>query len=110
MIQYLPAAIMFLITVMVSALFVMPAKRWVPENGVIRFYWRGVWAFLVGITAISGGFNTLLLLDYPAVGGMQMAVNVLVPGFVAFVVLAWFHIVGIGALKALGRAFHRTTA
>ena len=102
MIQYLPAAIMFFATVAVSALFFVPIKRWSPEKGVVRFYWRGVWLFLVAITSVSGGFNTLLLLDYPAVTGMQLAVNVLVPGFVAFVVIGWIHMVGL-SLLGLGR-------
>jgi len=102
MIQYLPAAIMFLATVALAALFFVPIKRWSPENGVVRFYWRGVWLFLVAIASVSGGFNTLLLLDFPAVMGMQLAVNVLVPGFVLFVVMGWFHMVGL-SLLGLGR-------
>ena len=102
MIHYLPPLIMFLVTVGVVALFVLPIKRVRPESGVLRFYWRGVWLFLVAITCVAGAMNTLVLLGIDVVSETEAGLNLLLPAFVVFVVVGWFHTVGLGMLK-LGR-------
>ena len=93
---------MFLVTVGVVALFVLPMKKVRPESGVLRFYWRGVWLFLIAITCVAGAMNTLVLLDIDVVAETEKGLNLLLPAFVVFVVVGWFHTVLLGAVK-LGR-------
>jgi len=77
----------------------LPIRRWSPSDGVVRFYWIGVWVFLIAITCIAGGMNTLVLLDVDAVAVTERLLNLILPGFVGFVVLGWFHMILRGALK-----------
>ena len=102
MIHYLPPLIMFLVTVGVVALFVLPIKKVRPASAVLRFYWRGVWLFLVAITCVAGAMNTLVLLGIDVVRETETGLNLLLPAFVAFVMVGWFHTMGLGVLK-LGR-------
>ena len=108
MTQLIAPAIMFLVTVGVVALFVLPMRRWRPDSAIVRFYWKGVWMFLIAITAVAGGMNTLLLLGIDAVEVTQFCLNVLLPSFVGFVVLGWFHMVGFGLIKAARLAVRRS--
>ena len=107
MIQFLPSIIMFFVTVGVVSLFVLPILKVRFESGVLRFYWRGVWGFLIAITCVAGAMNTLVLINIDVVSVTETALNLLLPGFVLFVVVGWFHTVLLGATK-LGRKALKT--
>jgi len=94
MAHYIPAFIMFMITVIVTSLFFMPVTRFPMKNKLVNFYWCGFWVFLSIITAISGGGNTLMLARIDAYSlstGMLTGVMV---SFVLFVMFAWFRLSG----------------
>jgi len=94
MAHYIPAFIMFIITVIVTSLFFMPVTRFPMKNKLVNFYWCGFWVFLSIITAISGGGNTLMLARIDAYSlstGMLTGVMV---SFVLFVMFAWFRLSG----------------
>jgi len=93
---------MFLVTVGVVALFVLPIKKVRPESPTLRFYWRGVWMFLIAITCVAGAMNTLVLMGIDVVEVTEKGLNLLLPAFVAFVMIGWCHTVLLGAVK-LGR-------
>ena len=101
MIQILPPAIMFAVTVAVCALFALPLRRVSPKSPVVRFYWRGVWMFLMAITAVAGAMNTLVLMDIDAVEITETLLNILLPAFVLFVVVGWFHSLGTALVRTL---------
>lgn len=96
---FMPALVMFLITVGVCALFSFPPRRWPAKRPALQFYWAGSWMFLVAIAGLSGGASTLMLLGVDAVAAVEWAGAVLVPAFSAFVVLGWLHTVGWGLLR-----------
>ena len=104
----MPAIIMFAATVLVCALWAWPARRWQPTDGTVRFYWRGVWMFLVAITSVAGAMNTLSLLGMDAVEPTEWALRVLLAGFVLFVVVGWFQLVGLALLRGAARLSRRT--
>ena len=87
--QFLPAAIMFLITVAIGALFWLPAIKVVQKCSIIKFYWMGFWAFLGGIVALSGAQSVLVILGQDVerfASAMLVGVSA---AFVLFVVFAW---------------------
>ena len=109
MAQFLPAAIMFLVTVLVSAALIVPVRAWAPKQDTVRLYWTGTWLFLVAIAAVAGAMNTLTLLGLDVVGPVTVALNALLVGLVGFVVLGWFHLVGLGIVTGVVAAVRRTT-
>ena len=100
MVHYLPPFIMFMATVAMAALLALPITRWRPTNRVVRFYWRGVWAMFMAIAGVSGGMSTLTLLGIDVAAETQLVLDLLLPGVVALTVVGWFHLVGLGLLKA----------
>lgn len=109
MISYIPALIMFLITVGVVSLFIVPVTAFPMKNKLVNFYWAGFWLFLALIAAISGGSNTLMLLRVDAMDtSMNMLAGILA-SFVLFVVFGWFRLSGkalwLGYLRVKARFF-----
>ena len=90
--QYLPAIIMFSITIIVVSLFCIPVTAFPKKNKLVNFYWIGFWVFLAIIASIAGGMNTLLIMGYNS----ETAANALLAGvntsFICFVVFAWFRL------------------
>ena len=56
-----PSILMFVATVLVSGLLIMPALKFNIKHDLTRFYWRGFWAFLCLIAAFAGGQQILML-------------------------------------------------
>ncbi|PHR94332.1 MAG: hypothetical protein COA69_01685 [Robiginitomaculum sp.] len=87
--QYIAAAIMFFITVGVTALFWLPASKIKQKCKIVNFYWVGVWVFLCGLVALSGAQSVLIILGQD----VQRFANAILVGvsasFVAFVMFAW---------------------
>ena len=87
--QYIAASIMFFITVGFTALFWLPVIRFKQKNPLLRFYWKGFWTFLSGITALAGGQSVLIILGFD----VQIIATALLFGttaaFVVFVMFAW---------------------
>lgn len=99
----LPASIMFLITVGVASLFMVPVTTFPMRNKLVNFYWAGFWVFLALIASISGASNTLMLMR---VDVDTVSLNVLagvLAAFVFFVVFGWFRLSGKAIWVALTR-------
>ena len=100
--QYLAAFIMFVITTGFAAMFWFPALKFVQRCHVVNFYWMGFWAFLGGLTALSGAQAVLTILGQD----VQKFAGALLVGmsaaFVVFVMFAWGRLTlkGIGALAS----------
>lgn len=88
---YLPALIMFTITVVVVGLCFLPAT-YERKTPLLNFYWVGLWLFIGLIAAIAGGEQTVMLagMESPELAlRLQKSVSVC---FVLFVVFAWFRL------------------
>ena len=92
LIHILPALIMFAITVAFVTVFFVPAAAFPQKNELINFYWVGIWVFLGVIAALSGGNQTLGLMDVNTnivANGVLSAITLC---FIIFVVFAWFRL------------------
>ena len=102
--QFIPAAIMFFITVGVAALFWLPAIKVVQRCDILKFYWMGFWAFLGGLVALSGAQSVLIILGQD----VQQIANALLVGvsaaFVVFVMFAWARLSLRGAAHIFNKA------
>ncbi len=101
--QFLPAAIMFFITVGMAALFWLPAIKIAQKCHIVKFYWMGFWAFLGGIAALSGAQSVLVILGQD----VERFANAILVGvsaaFVVFVMFAWARLSFRGAAQLLNR-------
>lgn len=110
MIHLIPPLIMFVFTVGLCTLLWLPVRLWRPASGPVRVYWTGVWAALVAIGSVSGAMNMFLLLGMDVVAPVELLLNLLLGGLVAFVVVGWFHLVGAGLVRGVFGAVRRLRA
>lgn len=99
---YLPALIMFAITVVVVGLCFLPAT-YERKTPLLNFYWVGLWLFIGLIAAIAGGEQTVMLagMESPELAlRLQTSVSVC---FVFFVIFAWFRLSGVALLAGIRR-------
>jgi len=92
LIQFMPAIIMFAITLGFVTLFFIPVTAYKQKNDLIRFYWVGAWIFLAMITAFSGGSETLTMLKYDTGNIPTAFLTALTVCFVAFIMFGWFRL------------------
>lgn len=103
--EFLPATIMFLITIGFTSILISPAKAFPRKNELANFYWTGCWTFLSFIAALSGASSTLMLLGFDPTHFMTHAImSAAVASFVCFVVFGWFRLSG-AALMVLIRKY-----
>jgi hypothetical protein len=97
--QIIAVAIMFLATVFTAALFFVPVTCFARKKPLTNFYWCGFWAFLALITGFAGASSTMMLLgaEDPAISNFML--SSLTSAYVAFVVIAWFHLTGRAAFS-----------
>lgn len=88
----LPVLIMFLYTVLSTALFFIPITKFPRKNKLLNFYWVGFWAFLVIIAAIAGSSSTLKMIGYDASQSSKLMLAGISASFVFFVMFAWFRL------------------
>ncbi len=99
---FLPAAIMFSVTVVAVTAFLIPAT-FERASKLLNFYWVGVWVFLAMITSISGGAQTVDMLGLdtmPLAARLQFSATLC---FVLFVVFGWFRLSGVALLMGFRR-------
>ncbi len=98
--QWAPTLIMLVITFVAIGVLLLPTLVKY-ESKVVNFYWAGFWRFLALIAFVAGGSTALSLMDIP----VDPVSNIILTGilyiYVAFVVLAWFHICGSTFTKGL---------
>jgi len=97
--QYVAAAIMFLTTVGFASLFWLPAVKVKQKNQLVEFYWTGFWAFLVGLTALSGAQAVLVILGQDVEKFGQAALIGFSASFTLFVMFAWARLSLLGLTK-----------
>lgn len=103
MTHFLPAAIMFFITIGFTALFVLPAIRYPRKSKLINFYWSGFWVYLAIIASLSGAANTLFIMSYDAMTFADAVLAGVSASFVVFVIFAWFRLSGSFIIAAFKR-------
>lgn len=84
-----PAAIMFTITVVFTAVFMFPAFKFTQKSKLISFYWTGLWSFLGWIAALSGAKGILQILGYDVHRFGNAVLTGMTAAFVFFVMFAW---------------------
>lgn len=87
--QYIAAAIMFLITVGVTALFWLPALKVAQKCEIVKFYWVGFWAFLGGLVALAGAQSVLIILGHDVQKFASAILAGVTASFVLFVMFGW---------------------
>jgi len=87
--QYIAATIMFFITVGFAALFWLPVLRFKQKNPLLRFYWKGFWAFLSGLSALAGLQSVLIILGFDVQKITTALLFGVTASFVVFVMFAW---------------------
>lgn len=87
--QYIAAAMMFFITIGFTALFWLPALKITQKNDLVKFYWMGFWAFLGGLTALSGAQAVLNILGQDVQRFATAILFGVTAAFVVFVMFAW---------------------
>ena len=92
MIHFLPALVMFAITVAFVTLMFVPATVFKQKNELINFYWVGVWIFMGLIAAFSGGSETLFLLSFDSRIVAEGLLTAIILCFVIFVAFGWFRL------------------
>lgn len=93
MIQNLtPSFIMFIATVAMTTLFIIPILRIRIKHDLTRFYWSGFWVFLALIAAFAGGQQILLLADIEVEKASTFYLAGLMAAYITFVVFAWFRL------------------
>lgn len=102
--QMIAMAIMFMVTVGVASLLLVPATAYAPKKKTIRFYWCGFWAFLAVIAGTAGGSSTLMILGLENEAFSNKVFAGLLGSYVAFVVIGWCHICGSVLLSALKKS------
>lgn len=102
--QYIAAAIMFFITVGVSALFWLPVEKIVQKCEIVNFYWMGFWAFLGGLTALAGAQSVLTILGQDVQGLASALLAGVTASFVMFVMFGWGRLSLRGLSSFVGKA------
>ncbi len=102
--QMIAMAIMFMVTVGVASLLLIPATSFAPKSKVMRFYWCGFWAFLAVIAGTAGGSSTLMILGFEDPDFSNKVFSVLIGAYVTFVVAAWCHLSGSALMTVLKKA------
>lgn len=92
LIQFLPAIIMFSITLIFTTFMFIPVTVFKQKNELIRFYWVGVWVFLALIASFAGGTETLKLMNFDVSNVSLVFLTALTACFVFFVMFAWFRL------------------
>lgn len=105
--QFIPALIMFAITVGVTSILCMPIFGLPLKNKLVNFYWSGVWVFLMMISAVAGAMNTLLLLDVPAEPIATIYLTALTLCFVIFVMFGWFRLSAKAILHVITKGWNK---
>jgi len=90
--SYTPSLIMFIATVSVTALFIIPILRVHIKHDLTRFYWRGFWIFLALIAAFAGGQQILMLAGVEVEKASVFYLVGLTAAYITFVVFAWFRL------------------
>ena len=108
MLQILPAAIMFTFTVAFASIFLIPATSYTPKNGVVGFYWNGIWVFLSAICAVAGAGQTLNLMGIPAMTSEETLLQIILTTLIVFVVFGWFRLAGKAALHSVQKVIRKT--
>ena len=100
--QMLAAFIMFTLTIGFGALFSLPAILVRKANPLISFYWRGFWAFLAAIAALSGGQAVLVILGQDVTMFGTAIMRGVTASFVLFVMFGWgrLSLAGVAAIRA----------
>lgn len=102
--QMIAMAIMFMVTVGVASLFLIPMTRFPQKSKVVNFYWAGFWMFLAVIAGTAGGSSTLMILGAEDAAFSNKVFSALLTSYVAFVVIGWCHLCGKAAMTALKKA------
>lgn len=90
--NFTPSFLMFVATVLISALLIMPALKIRVKHDLTRFYWRGFWIFLCLIAAFSGGQQILKLAGVDSSNASVFYLAGLTASYITFVVFAWFRL------------------
>jgi len=102
--QYIAATIMFFITIGFTALFWLPVLRFKQKNPLLRFYWKGFWAFLSGLTALAGGQTVLIVLGFDVQKMSTALLFGVTVAFVIFVMFAWGRLTLKGVSTVLAKS------
>lgn len=98
--QWAPTLIMLTITFVAMGILLLPTLVKY-DSKLVNFYWKGFWRFLALIAFIAGGATALSLKGIP----VDPVSNIILTGvmyvYIAFVVLAWFHLCGATFAKGL---------
>lgn len=89
---FTPSLLMFIATVLVSGLLIMPALKVRINHDLARFYWRGFWLFLCIIAAFAGGQQILLLAGVDVSNASVFYLGGLTASYIIFVIFAWFRL------------------
>lgn len=90
--SFTPTILMFIATVLVSALLIMPALKFHIKHDLARFYWRGFWIFLCLIATFAGGQQILALAGADVEKASVFYLAGLTASYITFVVFAWFRL------------------
>jgi len=100
MIQYAPALIMLVITLIVAGAFLLPL--FFRKGGeLLQFYWKGFWMFLALIAFVAGGSQVLVLLGMQVEPYDLAILTGILSAYIFFVVFAWFRLVGFAVLSGI---------
>jgi len=103
---FTPVLIMFVYTVALSALLIIPALHIHIKHDLTRFYWRGFWIFLMLIAAFSGGQQILRLAGVQVEAASNFYLAGLMAAYITFVVFAWFRLTWV-TISGFGLKFIR---
>lgn len=101
---YLPAVIMFTITVIAAAVFWFPAIKFSQRCKVVNFYWVGFWAFMCWIAALSGAQAILIILGLDVQRFAGAVLTGISASFVIFVMFAWARLTLRGVNSLVSKA------
>lgn len=87
--QSIAAAMMFFITIGFTALFWLPALKFMQKNELVKFYWMGLWGFISGLAALAGAQAVLIILGQDVQRFATAILFGVTSAFVLFVVFAW---------------------
>lgn len=99
--HYLPAVIMFVLTIAFTAVFWVPALKFKQKNRVVSFYWIGLWVFLSFIAALSGAQSVLIILGQDVARFTGALLTGVTASFVVFVMFAWARLTLMGVSGVL---------
>ena len=103
----LSGLMMFLVTIFVTGVILIPSTKYPRSNKLINFYWLGFWVYLAMIASISGAANTLMLLEYEAMPFANAVLTGLTASFIVFVIFAWVRFSGALLITGVRHIFIR---